>query len=857
MSRINWTAPEGRFFDTGLDRGVLYPKGTPPVGPVLAKNLSTVMGFELGSPGQVLEYNLAPNPAMVTGTATVDVATNYIADPRFNTLANWGSTGGGATTLTNMGDGRLRQSYAATGGPFLAQLAPPNAEVAATQGQSMTVKFGYQGPGGAQVVIHHRDASDNIVDQTVYNLPNSPGAEVQISVTATVTASSVTHLFLAQIAYNGVASMPAGSVHYFRGVIWTKDPSVSFFTGSTAAANDMVYAWSGAVDNSPSVMRGTAVSNYAGSSSYAIKRTSWAVSGTHSMEVRASGTSADSYADAGNLGLIAGRTYTFSVTYNTPVALSGSMNSRARKIVVFHRIGAGGYTEIQSPAAPTTGVGRVAVTASIPAGTTEVLVRLYNGSPTPGQSVFVDNFLVMEAPVEMPYFDGSTAPGDDFTYAWAGTANASTSRKLYTIVNGTSPPGAALGIQSTSWSSSGTKSLRLYSQYSLPGSAYLDIGGMAPEWGKAYTVRVKIRVREELQNAPGVVFLTTGLTPANQYAGSYVPLNAQGRVTPGVYEVKLTTPLPAFNSGAQKYLRLINNNPYGVSVWFDDLLIVEGDGKDVNGDEIKFFDGDTTDTGAHTYYWNAADVGTYKTSFKQEQLSLAVPWMGLQSVDEEGGESAAAYYVDGRPFLFLPRPKEFKANLKAVTYPDAFSEIMGLAEVTDGMYLDSQPGASFDLAYRTLVGNALEGVDHGYKIHLVYNATVSPQALTYESMGNSINPTSFSWEIQAVPVVVEGFRPTAHIIIDTRHMDPKKVEEVEAWLYGSDDEVPHMPTPQSIFDLLQFGDTIVVTDNGDGSFDVTGSYENVYMVGDGIFRVDNIDGQDNGDGTFTISTTEE
>jgi hypothetical protein len=266
-----------------------------------------------------------------------------------------------------------------------------------------------------------------------------------------------------------------------------------------------------------------------------------------------------------------------------------------------------------------------------------------------------------------------------------------------------------------------------------------------------------------------------------------------------------------------------------------------------------YFSGATPQDGYYTYHWVGA-INASK-SIARERLTLSVPWTGLSSVDEEGGDGASAYYVDGRPFLFLPKPKEYKATLKAYTYPDEFSDIMGVTEVADGMYLDSQPGKAFDLSYRTLVGNATEGVDHGYKIHLVYNATVTPQALTYESLSNSINPTTFSWEIQAVPVRVEGFRPTAHIVIDTRHMDQKKINAIEALLYGSDEEVPHLPSPQVIFDLLSFGDTIIVTDNGDGTFDVTGSYENVYMVGPGVFRVDNVDGQDNGDGTFTISTT--
>lgn len=266
-----------------------------------------------------------------------------------------------------------------------------------------------------------------------------------------------------------------------------------------------------------------------------------------------------------------------------------------------------------------------------------------------------------------------------------------------------------------------------------------------------------------------------------------------------------------------------------------------------------FFSGDSPMTAQYTHQW--AGTPHASVSYRRERLANAVPWNGLISVEEESSEGAASYYIDGRPFLHLPRPREYKATLEAYTYPDAFSEIMGVAEVADGMYLDSQMGTAFDLCYRTRVGNATEGVDHGYKIHLVYNATVTPGALSYQTLSDSINPTTFSWDIQAVPVQVEGFRPTAHIIIDTRHMDAKRIAAVEALIYGDEHSVPLMPSPQVIFDLLSFGDAIIVTDNGDGTFDVTGTYDNVYMIGDGVFRVDNVNGQDNGDGTFTISST--
>jgi hypothetical protein len=233
----------------------------------------------------------------------------------------------------------------------------------------------------------------------------------------------------------------------------------------------------------------------------------------------------------------------------------------------------------------------------------------------------------------------------------------------------------------------------------------------------------------------------------------------------------------------------------------------------------------------------------------------AVPWDGLISVEENGADTSTVYYVDGRPFLILPKPKEFSATLRAYMYPDEFSAMMGTVEATDGMFLDSQMGDIFDLSYRTLLGDAINGFDGDYKIHLIYNATVAAPGVTYETMSDSLSPTDFSWQIQAVPVSVPGFRATAHISIDTRNIDAKKLLMLEALLYGTGNTDAHLPSPTTILDMLSYGDTIIITDNGDGTWTAEGSRDNIYMIGDNIFQIDNVDAVDNGDGTYTISST--
>lgn len=265
----------------------------------------------------------------------------------------------------------------------------------------------------------------------------------------------------------------------------------------------------------------------------------------------------------------------------------------------------------------------------------------------------------------------------------------------------------------------------------------------------------------------------------------------------------------------------------------------------------------TTDPGR--IQWNLVEDRQIETGIDRGVLYLksgaVVPWNGLTSVDEEGGEGAAEYYVDGRPFLYLPKPKEYKATIKAYTYPDEFSSVMGEVEIADGMYLDSQMSDSFDLSYRTRIVDSIQGENAGYKIHLIYNATVVPSAKSYGTIGDSITPVDFSWDIQAVPVNVAGYRPTAHITISTKNMDSTRIEEIEDLIYGTIADPAQMPNPQTIFDLLSFGGAIIITDNGNGTWTAEGSYQNIYMIGDEIFQIDNVNATNHGDGTFTISST--
>ena len=63
-----------------------------------------------------------------------------------------------------------------------------------------------------------------------------------------------------------------------------------------------------------------------------------------------------------------------------------------------------------------------------------------------------------------------------------------------------------------------------------------------------------------------------------------------------------------------------------------------------------------------------------------------------------------------------------------------------------------------------------------------------------------------SWEVSTTPVNVEGFKPTAHLIIDSTTADPTKLAAFEDILYGKDGEpskTPRLPLPEEVATLMQ------------------------------------------------------
>ena len=171
--------------------------------------------------------------------------------------------------------------------------------------------------------------------------------------------------------------------------------------------------------------------------------TTGVIAGAKSLQITASGASNDSFAsteDGGtNLypGLTSGHTYTVSGYVTLTAPLTTTLHARALKLVVFHMDTSNVYTEFPTNQAPNAaGTYRLSATFTVPANTSQIFFRLYNGASSGGGDVYWDAILAEESASLGAYFDGAKVQSG-FTYAWTGTADASTSTETRSPIAGT------------------------------------------------------------------------------------------------------------------------------------------------------------------------------------------------------------------------------------------------------------------------------------------------------------------------------------------------------------------------------------------------------------------------------------
>ena len=211
--------------------------------------------------------------------------------------------------------------------------------------------------------------------------------------------------------------------------------------------------------------------------------------------------------------------------------------------------------------------------------------------------------------------------------------------------------------------------------------------------------------------------------------------------------------------------------------------------------------------------WDQSGQRFYETGVKNGVLYLqdesgaypaGVAWNGLTAITESpSGAEATPLFADDMKYLELFSAEEFGATIEAYTYPDEFEECDGSAELVEGVMIGQQTRKSFGLCYKTVVGNDIKGNDLGYKIHLIYGCKAAPSEKAYQTINDSPEAITFSWEVTTTPVNVEGFKATSRLIVDSTKVSAEKLAVLEEKLFGSESEAACLPLPDEIADLLK------------------------------------------------------
>lgn len=189
-------------------------------------------------------------------------------------------------------------------------------------------------------------------------------------------------------------------------------------------------------------------------------------------------------------------------------------------------------------------------------------------------------------------------------------------------------------------------------------------------------------------------------------------------------------------------------------------------------------------------------------------------WNGLSSISEKSDDSSITEgYFDGQKFAQVGAPSSFSATAQAYTYPP-----------------DLESGDVFDLSYRV-------ELDTGYELHIVYNAVASFNDEALITLSSDVDPTLFSWDIATVPVKLDEYRATAHIVIDSNYADPTALQLVEDFLYGTAFSDPEIVSIQDIFAIFEANAIFTVVDNGDGTWTATGPSDWITMIDATTFQI--------------------
>lgn len=226
------------------------------------------------------------------------------------------------------------------------------------------------------------------------------------------------------------------------------------------------------------------------------------------------------------------------------------------------------------------------------------------------------------------------------------------------------------------------------------------------------------------------------------------------------------------------------------------------------------------------------EVGVEKGVFYPPGAN-GVAWNGLISVKEAPSSSGNdVRYIDGQKYHVPKASEGFAGTIEAITYPLEFEPYDG----SDSRHWAHQQSRKpFGLSYQTLTRNDLD--ETFYDVHLVYNVLVEPTDRNYRTVGETLDPTIFSWDFTTLPEEVPNAKPSSHLVLKGFRSNDKVLRGLEEVLHGTDTTQPRLPLPSEVLQIVDESAVIRIIDHGDGTWTAIGPDDLVKMLDATTFEI--------------------
>ena len=211
---------------------------------------------------------------------------------------------------------------------------------------------------------------------------------------------------------------------------------------------------------------------------------------------------------------------------------------------------------------------------------------------------------------------------------------------------------------------------------------------------------------------------------------------------------------------------------------------------------------------ANTLTWDQTGEREYESGVSKGVLfpqnadgtyASGVAWNGLRSVGENpDGAEPQELWADNMKYAVLYSAENYKGSIGAYTYPDEFDPCLGNASPATGVTIGQQKHQPFGLCYRTEIGSDAT-TEKGYILHFIYGAVAQPADIDYETQDDNPDAVEFEWDYDCTPVAVTGYKPTAHVKVNSTKVTSAKMTALEAIVYGDGTSSARLPLPSEIF----------------------------------------------------------